>query len=267
MTDFDVVEQAVSGVSPVGCYEFYQGERRWLYTSADEDITLPGVGLFRQELISSGDIQHDSESGTGGIEVYVPRTSPIPALFKSPLPPQPVGLRIYVAHRDTPDDFRAWWPGRITAAAPRDGQTVLTGISLIQLLQNDVSGMDFGPTCRHPLFGAGCGVVQANFTDQATLSGVSGANVTSGTFAARADGWYRGGKFYPPNGAPILITAHVGSTLTLQRAPGLASGALVRATAGCDWLFTTCHSKFGNAINFVGWPWRPGENPFTQRVF
>jgi hypothetical protein len=33
--------------------------------------------------------------------------------------------------------------------------------------------------------------------------------------------------------------------------------------AGCDRTFATCQSKFGNSLNFGGFPWIPVKNPFA----
>ena len=45
--------------------------------------------------------------------------------------------------------------------------------------------------------------------------------------------------------------------------PGLAVGVAFEAFAGCDRTFATCQSKFGNSLNFGGFPWIPAKNPFA----
>jgi hypothetical protein len=45
--------------------------------------------------------------------------------------------------------------------------------------------------------------------------------------------------------------------------PGLAVGNAFEAFAGCDRSFSTCQSKFGNSLNFGGFPWIPPKNPFA----
>lgn len=44
--------------------------------------------------------------------------------------------------------------------------------------------------------------------------------------------------------------------ITLWQAPprGLAAGATLTMTVGCDKRFATCHAKFNNAVNFQGFP-------------
>ena len=49
--------------------------------------------------------------------------------------------------------------------------------------------------------------------------------------------------------------------ITLFEAPvrPIAIGDAFLATAGCDKQFATCSAKFGNGVNFRGFPHMPGE--------
>ena len=61
-----------------------------------------------------------------------------------------------------------------------------------------------------------------------------------------------------------MILAHSGNSVTLSALlSGLAVGVAFEAFAGCDRTLATCQAKFGNAINFGGFPWIPAKNPFT----
>lgn len=65
-------------------------------------------------------------------------------------------------------------------------------------------------------------------------------------------------------GVPRMILAHSGDSVTLSALlSGLAVGVAFEAFAGCDRTLATCQAKFGNAINFGGFPWIPAKNPFT----
>jgi hypothetical protein len=49
----------------------------------------------------------------------------------------------------------------------------------------------------------------------------------------------------------------------VERAAGTGGGRAFEAFAGCDRTFATCQSKFGNSLNFGGFPWIPAKNPFA----
>jgi uncharacterized phage protein (TIGR02218 family) len=96
-----------------------------------------------------------------------------------------------------------------------------------------------------------------------TVGSFSGLNVISSTFLSQTSSWLTGG-YLRVAGVPRMITNHSGDTITLSAVlPGLAVGASFEAFAGCDRTFSTCQSKFGNSLNFGGFPWIPVKNPFA----
>ena len=73
----------------------------------------------------------------------------------------------------------------------------------------------------------------------------------------------------PGLGAPWSANAVVtieGDMLVLEQAldPALAPGTLARLTEGCDHTIATCAARFGNAINFQGEPFLPGNDLLTR---
>ena len=56
--------------------------------------------------------------------------------------------------------------------------------------------------------------------------------------------------------------------LTLERPiVGVNVGDSVEVYAGCDMMIGTCDAKFGNKLNFRGFPHMPEENPFTPTSY
>ncbi len=54
-------------------------------------------------------------------------------------------------------------------------------------------------------------------------------------------------------------------TLVATPFPEPAPGDAFDAVAGCDKSFATCRDRFGNAVNFRGFPFTPGESWLTAR--
>ncbi|MGY6645883.1 MAG: DUF2163 domain-containing protein [Salinarimonas sp.] len=86
------------------------------------------------------------------------------------------------------------------------------------------------------------------------------------------DGWFSGGKLTFTGGAnagfEVEIRSHAadGTIALWQRAPRpVIPGDAVTLTPGCDKSFATCRNKFGNVVNFRGFPHMPG-NDFILRV-
>lgn len=68
------------------------------------------------------------------------------------------------------------------------------------------------------------------------------------------------------NGLTFTILAVEGSVLTLRAAPlrSIEPGTPVWLTQGCDKTLATCSARFGNAANFRGEPYLPGNELLTR---
>lgn len=97
----------------------------------------------------------------------------------------------------------------------------------------------------------------------AEFSAHAGANFT--------DGWFTGGRLVwlsgANAGAAAEVKSHAGvgggqAVFTLWRAlpEAIAPGDTARIEAGCDKRFETCRAKFGNILNFRGFPHMPGND-------
>jgi uncharacterized phage protein (TIGR02218 family) len=77
-----------------------------------------------------------------------------------------------------------------------------------------------------------------------------------------ADQWFARGTLRWEDGGTAIVKSSGRDRVTLwQEAPeGLAAGDRFRITAGCDKQFATCRDKFGNHLNFRGFPQMPGND-------
>lgn len=86
-------------------------------------------------------------------------------------------------------------------------------------------------------------------------------------FAAFDDSWFAHGLLTWVSGANAGTAAHIKTqsangavSLWLPAGKPIAIGDAFAATAGCDKRFSTCRAKFGNAVNFRGFPFMPGND-------
>lgn len=140
--------------------------------------------------------------------------------------------------------------------------------SLKQLLARDVVPRT-SPTCRAEFCGEGCTLSGARFTHEATLADVGADRQwvkAAGMVAADfAFGWIR-----PVDGddagAVLRARAVEGDWLVLERplAADAVAGMPVVLREGCDHTIGTCSARFGNAVNFQGEPYLPGNDLLTR---
>lgn len=112
----------------------------------------------------------------------------------------------------------------------------------------------------------GAGVVDTTGDGGLTL-GVSGLGAfAAGFFSRGIVRWTTGANA----GQPAEVRAHGvaggGQSLSLWRRPASlpAPGDQFQVSAGCDRTWTTCRARFGNGVNFRGFPLMPGDSVVTE---
>jgi uncharacterized phage protein (TIGR02218 family) len=122
------------------------------------------------------------------------------------------------------------------------------------------------PTCRAQFCGPGCTLSAARYTHEAVLAAVDlAANRIAFTGGPAANAM-RGGSLRwldgPHAGLAMEVVAAEASGLVLDIAidPALQPGARALLREGCDHTVQTCQARFGNAINFQGEPFLPGND-------
>nr|WP_315210077.1 DUF2163 domain-containing protein [uncultured Albidiferax sp.] len=124
------------------------------------------------------------------------------------------------------------------------------------------------PTCRAMFGDARCGIDLAAWQHDYTLAAVSDSRVLAlvGPSALPSSATYAQGLVQVLTGPAAGLAMEVRSvtglahTLYLPLAISPQAGDTVRCTAGCDKSRSTCHTVFGNAINFQGEPDLPGTD-------
>ncbi len=137
---------------------------------------------------------------------------------------------------------------------------------------SEVRGRVFTHMCDAELGDARCGVnlYDAAFRGTGTVDAVHGAEVRLTGLSGFAEGFFTHGHMEVTTGAAAgfrtVVLAHrlqgAITVLTLARKPPatLATGDAVKVIAGCDKSFATCREKFGNTVNFRGFPHMPGND-------
>jgi uncharacterized phage protein (TIGR02218 family) len=85
-----------------------------------------------------------------------------------------------------------------------------------------------------------------------------------------AEAWFTGGRLVWTSGANAGLAGHVKSHLLagpeamvelwLSPPMPIMPGDVFEVTAGCDKAAATCAAKFGNLLNFRGFPHMPGDD-------
>lgn len=258
---YNTQEISAAAGQPVEIYRFALGQQVWTVTSGREAIAYQAES-YQPAVIRRSGIEQSSEFARNGIDLECARDFAVAQLFAAARPNGVVSLTVFRNHLGD-SEYITWWKGRVASVVFAGSTARIRCESIFTALRRPGLRTHYQTGCRHALFDSGCGANNQAYKLAGTVASFSGLNVTSSTFLSRASGWLTGG-YLRVAGVPRMITNHSGDTITLSAVlPGLAVGVAFEAFAGCDRTFATCQSKFGNSLNFGGFPWIPIKNPFA----
>ena len=272
-----------AGGKPVELYVFQRGTEFWRYTDGRSAVTVNGLAYQPGAITRSAQTDSQEESQST-VTVTLHHALPVVAgMLTGPPGYRPATLAIF-RYQAGATDKALVARGRISGARWRGATVEVTLLQTASLLQQPVPRLTYLPTCNHVVYDAYCQKNPLDFT--------YGGNVTS--ILARGDpagspdgpsvlvdlggpdvfaqpGFFTAGYFSRtiPASDPRFIIAHtVVSSFALivsmsDFPPDMTLGSM-EFTAGCDGSIGTCQTKFDNLANFLGFPYMPTKNPFTQ---
>jgi uncharacterized phage protein (TIGR02218 family) len=164
--------------------------------------------------------------------------------------------------------LRRGWLGEVALSG---GHYVAELRGLHDLLQR-VVGDYYTPECRYDLGDNRCTIDLAPLTVTGAVTGVTDNATFADTARTESDGTFNYGKLTWTSGANAGLGMEVKNwdgtglvfTLWLPMPNAIAIGDTYSVYPGCDKRFTTCQGKFGNAVNFGGFPYVPGVGNILQ---
>lgn len=224
--------------------------------------------MYQPEYIHRSALHYSSDYAKDTLSVTLPATAAVANLFLGGTPEHLLKLTVYRGGKHAAD-FAPIWVGVVNGAS---FDFTGSAYSCELACETVASRMErFGLarcyqlTCPHTLYSERCGVNQPNYAVNRQVLTTDGFTVSiNGT--ALADGWFTAGQLVKPDGSRRFIAASLGNVLTLERHLLLAAGDTVTLYPGCDKARTTCIGKFGNGVNYGGFPWMPLTSPFTSTI-
>ncbi len=248
---------------PVWLYRFSMGTTRWLYSGGDKPVTFNNE-VYAPAAITHGGVSIGADTDRDSLAITMPRNADIPAMFYGGAPEGVLSLVLYEKH-DGDDDYVVRWQGRLVGFT-LDGNTSakLTGETASSSVKAPGLFAYFQVLCRKHLGDKRCRVRMDDHKQVTSITLVSGSVVHVASMGSRADGWADGGEIVGAGGTRRMVLGQDGNVLRLS-APvrDLSVGEAVTVYAGCDLTLATCRDKFGNYLNYGGFPRIPTVNLFS----
>ncbi|MBA2881840.1 putative phage protein (TIGR02218 family) [Desulfosalsimonas propionicica] len=264
---FTDLAYSVAGGKPYELYDFVRGTWDMYLTTRATELYVSDQQIYRPAPIKRSKIRHGEDLNKDAITLTVPRGHDLAAQFVNIAPERTTSVTIRSMQRGlTIADALVIWKGRVIGAEPRGEVVEISCESVYTSMRR--SGLRYKAEliCQHALYSADCGANQPAMRVDDTIAGISGTTLTMNATGAYENGWFSGG-ILENDGDARFITSHAGNTIVLSRPlAGLALGQAVALYPGCDRTMATCHSKFDNLDNHLGFAWVPGENPFMISI-
>lgn len=266
---FDTYERSRTRGAPDTLYRFTYQTRVFAYTDAEESITFSGteyqpIPIDRNSLSTSGTLDKST------LRVDLPHDCEVAELFRVFPPSDVVAITVFQGHREDPaHQFLAVWTGRVISCSRETTTATVLCEPVSTSMKRPGLRRRYQYGCPHALYGPQCGVNREDFTVEAEVTAVSGATVTFGVGwnGAFAETQFVGGLLEWENADGVtelrtILRVNTGpnSLVVSGKVAGLAEGATVRLSLGCNHLMSGCN-VFANIQNFGGQPWIPKKNP------
>ncbi len=238
--------------------------------SHDRDIWLDGVlhraspGMVPSSIRKSADLEPDSAEVRGALSHEALDATDLAAgRFDA------AQVRIGLVDWET-GESEVLYAGTIGAVAEEDGAFSAELISRKAELWRDPVPRT-SPTCRAAFCGPGCNLNPLRFTREVTVAAL---HLASNAVLLREDQepalsaggslrWLEG----PLMGAVAMVMGDDGAgglVLDLPLDEGIPGGTRALLREGCAHTLDTCAARFGNAANFRGEPYLPGNDMLTR---
>lgn len=284
---FPAIQALLSGKTPFWLFEFVKGGVTTRLTTHDQDIET-GVDAFAYtdkfalsnvfpqtwtatKGLSRTRIPFSTDAGKSTLSVSLPNSNAFARQFLTPAGLGSTTLAIYKCHRTDPQrELQIKYRGDLFQVKPGDPVITLDFGADSILMDSKALVRVMQQNCAHAVYFGGCGLSLAAHETGMQITAGSGVQYTVPGAVAQPDGTYRAG-ILRWGSLQEMIISHSGSAITLAAPiPGLAdevasaSPVDVYLAPGCDLTLGTCVSRFGNQLNFGGFPWMD-DTPFDGR--
>lgn len=158
--------------------------------------------------------------------------------------------------------IRRGWLGEVSVSGGR----YAAGLRGFHDLLTRKVGEAYTPECRFCFGDARCAVDKASYTFSGFVTATQDARTFFDTTQTQASGAFDNGLLTWTSGASAGLGCEVCTwdlstgcmTLWLPMTKTISYGDTYEVVAGCDKRFSTCRTRFGNAVNYGGFPYLPG---------
>lgn len=266
-------EKTIHDSVPRELYEFVGTISTLRYCSGDADVVFQS-NTYTQAIIKRTATKPNTENDRQEVTVRMDRTLQVVTDYALGVPPVSLRLTIY-REQESSGNFAKIWEGQVPGFRLEGDEAVLRIPSeMATAMDTNIPSAAYQVHCNHVLYDpdspCGKGINRDDFKITTTVTSIQQNGVelviNDDGDKGEAEDWLVGGEIIRvADGERRLIMKHTDTSNTIiidWPFRNLSISDSVEVYAGCDHLFQTCRSKFGNSRNFGGHPYIPIHNLF-----
>lgn len=235
-------------------------DKIYAFTDAPEDVHLNGELYKSSNCFSRSAVANNYLTNVDNFEIYGAITSEdisVQELESAKL----IGseVEIFIADYTLYDNQKyGHKTGLVDTILCQDGVYIMQIRSVLDKLNQEI-GETYSPKCRACFGDKQCGIAMDEFTYNADIIKTTDFSTLVMRYDCDISTNLKDGMLITGDNEMFRIVEHVGNTLYILNPYNrkFEAGLSCKVRLGCDKNFTTCITKFNNAINFRGEPHIP----------
>jgi uncharacterized phage protein (TIGR02218 family) len=268
-TDVYTAKELADVLKPIELYHIWFGSTHFYYTDGDRTIHFYNK-RYVPAALSRGTISFDSNLEVSQMDITAGRLTDPVISYIAQNPIEIVWIEVLRLFRDQdPLEANPIFLGQIKTVSFQGVSAIAHCVGFEFYLNQPIPKWFYESNCNHRLFDSRCRMDSSSSLyriETNVVVATDGITLTSGVFNAFTAGWFTYG-ILQFGAYQRAIVSHIGDEIVIKfRILPLVSGNSVIVLAGCDGKIETCRDKFGNVVNFLGFPYVPEDNPVTWSV-
>ena len=282
---FEDSEISIEASEPVEVYEITLGSSVFRFTSAEDDVPVGANTFTALPGLSRSATFAGSDTRDNVFEVRMPADNLFTRRYVQLIPADDALIKVTRFQRNEgtgAGDTLIIFDGVVQSVGFEDNRevAVLACQPAIGALTRPIPRQVFSSGCGHILYdpltcrvlrtgsSPGGSPIAFELTATVTAEEPGGLILTVPGALGRPNGWFTAGQITAPGGIDTrLVIRHTNDQIRLYVPfPFSLMNSQVTLHAGCAHDPTDCNDKFGNFINYGGFPFVPDRNPFQVGI-
>lgn len=259
---FLTTARSIQASAPIELYKFTRGATVYRVSSSAENVIHEGHTYYAGRYVQRGAIEQSEDIFKNVVNFDFTRSDSFASYYIQRASVMITNVEV-IKMESSDSTYIPFWKGRVAGVKTNGNKITMEAEPIFTAQKRPGLRKVYELACNNTLYDQDCKASAAAFESFVTVTNVTGNVVTVSGLGAVADHYFTGGMVVDLYLNRYYISKQIGSELTTFFPPELEVNQNISIFPGCDHSYATCGTKFSNSLNFGGFPWMPGKNPFV----